>query len=86
MAELIPDTWVYLEVETVKCCQPQKKGKVKDIVLTTKYPESASSLMVYQRTILHTGRTYKGDYWLSYDTNYRHRAAACKSLNWAQLS
>ena len=68
---------LYLEEETVKCChhacQLQKKGKVKDIVLwvecfsiyagvlTTKYPQSAPSLMVYQRTILHASRTYKGD-------------------------
>ena len=41
--------------------------------------------MVYQRTILHTSRTYKGNCWLSYDTNYRRQAAACKSLNWAQV-
>ena len=101
MAELIPDAWVYQDEETSKCCHharhPQKKGKVKDIVLwvecfsiyagvlTTKYPHSAPNLMAYQRTIVHASRTYKGDCWLSYDTNYRRRAAACKSLNWAQV-
>ena len=101
MAELIPDAWVYQDEEPSKCCHhsrhPHKKGKVTDIVLwvecfaiftgvlTSKYPQSAPDLMAYQRTIVHASRTYKGDCWLSYDTNYRRRAAACKSLHWAQI-
>ena len=101
MAELIPDASVYRDEEPSKryhhSRRPHKKGKVTDIVLwvecfaiftgvlTSKYPQSAPDLMAYQRTIVHASRTYKGDCWLSYDTTYSRRAAACKSLHWAQI-
>ena len=100
MAELVPDNWRYEEEEASKCChQPkrQRRGPVSDIllwvecysllveVLCTTSPGKMAQFMSYQRTIVRAQRTFTGDGWITYDTCYRRKAAATKSLEWGQV-
>ena len=100
MVDLIPDSWRLQEEEPSKCCHQskrQRRGPVTDIllwvecyatmveVLATKYPSKMPGLMSYQRTIVRAHRTFQGDSWATYDTCYRRKAAARKSLDWGAV-
>ena len=100
MAELVPDSWQYTEEDQPKCChQPkrQRRGPVADIllwvecfsymveVLTTGHPQKTPEFMAYQRTIVRAQRSFSGEGWITYDTCFRRKAAATKSLDWGQV-
>jgi hypothetical protein len=100
IADLVPDNWQYIDEEQSKCCHQAKrprKGQIVDIllwvecfsfmieVLATHYPHKVSELMAYQRTVVRAQRTFAGEGWVTYDTCFRRKAAATKSLDWGQV-
>ena len=99
MAELIPESWRHQDEEHGGCChrRPQRKGPVTDIllwvecfssmatILSSKYPEKTPQLMSYLKTIVKAHRSFKGEGWVSYDTDYRRKAALKKSLDWGEV-
>lgn len=100
MADLVPDSWRQQEEESSKCCHQskrQRRGPVTDIllwvecyasmieVLSTGYPGKTPDFMAYQKTIVRAHRSFLGEGWVTYDTCYRRKAAATKSLDWAQV-
>ena len=99
MVELVPDSWRYQEEEAKCCHQPkrQRRGPVTDIllwvecyaslveVLCTGHPDKVPEFMAYQRTIVKAHRTFLGEGWVTYDTCFRRKAAAMKSLQWGQV-
>ena len=99
MTELLPDTW-RLQEEDSGCCRQrrsQQKGPVTDIlvwvecytslvtVLASRYPSKTPDLMAYMKTIVKAHRSFMGEGWVSYDTCYRRKAAAMKSLDWGTI-
>ena len=54
-------------------------------ILASRYPDKTAQLMAYQRTIVHAHRSFVGNGWAIYDTCYRRKAAATKSLDWGQI-
>ena len=100
MVELVPDSWRYQEEESSGCCHQSKRfrrGPVTDIllwvecyssmieVLCSSFPSKTPQFMAYQKTIVRAHRTFSGDGWAMYDACYRRKAAAMKSLDWAQV-
>ena len=99
MVELVPDSWRYQEEEAKCCHQPkrQRRGPVTDIllwvecyvslveVLCTGHPDKVPEFMAYQQTIVKAHRTFLGEGWVTYDTCFRRKAAAMKSLQWGQV-
>ena len=101
MAELMPETWGLEPDGIVPCCQQgrrqSRRGPVVDIllwlecysslvaVLATKYPQHIGDFMAYQRTIIKASKNFEGTAWVLYDRCYRRRAAATKSLEWANI-
>ena len=100
MAELVPDSWRYQEEEPNKCChQPKchRRGPVTDIllwiecystlieVLGSSYPSKTPEFMAYLKTIVRAHRSFTGEGWVTYDTCYRRKAAAVKTLDWGQV-
>lgn len=96
MADLVPDRWQYQEEES-KCCHQHKRprrGPITDIlvwiecfafmveILCSAHPSKVSQLMSYQRIIVRAQRTFSGEGWVTYDTCFRRKAAALKSLDW----
>ena len=101
MADLVPESWRLQEEEQGRCCHQARrlprKGPVTDIllwvecyaslvaVLSTRYPAAVPELMAYQITILKASKSFVGEGWVTYDTYYRHKAAATKSLRWGEV-
>ena len=54
-------------------------------ILASKYPQKTKDFMMYLHTIMKTHRSFVGDGWITYDTAYRRKAAATKSLNLSQV-
>ena len=97
MANLVPDRWQYQEEES-KCCHQHKRprrGPITDILVWTEcfalmveilvcsaHPSKVSQLMSYQSIIVRAQRTFSGEGWVTYDTCFRRKAAALKSLDW----
>ena len=85
MAELIPDTWRYLEEDTLKCChhgKRQQRDPVTDMLL---WVECYSSVVAVLATGFHAHRTFAGEGWVTYDSAYRRRASLTKSLDRGQV-
>ena len=101
MTELIPETWGLEPDNTSSCChqghRQTRRGPVVDIlvwlecysslvaVLATRFPGHVGDFMAYQRTIIRASKNFEGTAWAIYDRCYRRRAAAVKSLNWANI-
>ena len=99
MSELLSETWSTTEEES-KCCHQRRstrRAPVSNIlvwvecfsymaaILASHFPDKIVQLMAYQRTIVHAHRSFVGDGWAIYDTCYRRKAAAVKSLDWGQI-
>jgi len=99
MSELLSEAWSTVEEES-KCChqrRPSRRAPISNIlvwvecysymvaILASRYPDKTAQLMAYQRTIVHAHRSFVGDGWAIYDTCYRRKAAATKSLDWGQI-
>jgi len=99
MSELLSEAWSTVEEES-KCChqrRPSRRAPISNIlvwvecysymvaILASRYPDKMAQLMAYQRTIVHAHRSFVGDGWAIYDTCYRRKAAATKSLDWGQI-
>ena len=54
-------------------------------ILATSYPNKTPELMAYLRTIVRAHRSFSGEGWVTYDTCFRRKAAARKSLDWGQV-
>lgn len=101
MSELIPETWGLESEGASPCChqtrRQTRRGPVIDIllwlecysslvaVLATKFPSHVGDFMSYQRTIIKASKNFEGTAWVIYDRCYRRRAAATRSLNWANI-
>lgn len=100
MGELVPDGWQFQEEDQEKYCHQAKRprrGPVTDIllwvecfssmaaILATSYPPKISELMAYQKTIVRAHRSFSGEGWVTYDTCFRRKAAAMKSLDWGAV-
>lgn len=53
--------------------------------LATTYPGKTPHLMAYMRTIVKAQRTFTGEGWVTYDSCYRRKVAASKSLDWGVI-
>ena len=51
-------------------------------IITSRYPEKASQLFSYMRTIVRASQTFDGPAWVSYDSQFRRKAASLKSWDW----
>ena len=100
MADLFPESWRLHKEEQSRCCHQVRrtvvwKGTVTDIllwiecysslvaVLRTKYPTAIAELMA--KTIIKASKSFVGEDWVTYDTCYRRKAAAIKSLKWSEV-
>ena len=55
------------------------------IVLVTAYPRRSLELLKYQQTISCAATKFKGLSWLTYDEQFRKRAAQDLTINWGQV-
>ena len=55
------------------------------IVLVTAYPRRAPELLKYQQTISCAATKFKGLTWLTYDEQFRRRAARDLTIDWGQV-
>ena len=54
-------------------------------VLSVEYPTKTPEFMAYQKIIVYASKSFTGDGWVTYDTCYRRKAAAGKSLDWSRM-
>ena len=54
-------------------------------VITSKYPEKAPQLFSYSRMIVRASQTFEGPAWVSYDSQFRRKAALLKSWDWGSI-
>jgi len=55
------------------------------LVLVTAYPRRSLELLKYQQTISCAASKFKGLSWLTYDEQFRRRAASDLTINWGQV-
>ena len=55
------------------------------LVLVTAYPRRSLELLKYQQTISCAAAKFKGLSWLTYDEQFRRRAANDLTINWGQV-
>ena len=55
------------------------------LVLVTAYPRRSLELLKYQQTISCAATKFKGLSWLTYDEQFRRRAATDLTINWGQI-
>ena len=96
MCELLPETWRLDSEAQGSCCQTKRprRGMITDFqvwsecyatmggILSTRYPDKASHLFAYLKTISRASRTFESLAWASYDMAFRRQAANRGSLNW----
>ena len=70
----IQDIWIWVECFSTLAT-----------VLAAKFPQKIPQLMAYQKTIVRASRSFTGDGWVTYDSIFWRKAAACKSLDWGQI-
>ena len=63
----------------IECCS------VMAAVVTSKYPEKAPQLFSYLRMIIRATQTFEGPAWVSYDSQFRRKAALLKSWDWGSI-
>ena len=54
-------------------------------VLLTKFPQRATSLLLYQKNIADLSQRFLWPSWVIYDNSFRQEAAETKRLDWSQL-
>ena len=54
-------------------------------IITSKNSEKASQLFAYSRTIVRASQIFEGPAWVSYDSQFRRKAAALKSWDWGTI-
>uniref|UniRef100_A0A1X7U8K8 Uncharacterized protein n=1 Tax=Amphimedon queenslandica TaxID=400682 RepID=A0A1X7U8K8_AMPQE len=96
MAELHPDSWRYKELQHPgsSMCSPPWRPPITDIaiwvecytlmagVICSRYPEKATQLFQYLRTIVRVSRNFEESSWVSYDSAFRRLAANSCSFDW----
>ena len=99
MAELCPDSWRMDELPPVQGVGLRRLGKkpVTDIqlwlecfaimaaIITSKYPEKSPHMFAYLRTIVKANQTFDGLAWVSYDSQFRRKAATLRSWDWGVI-
>jgi hypothetical protein len=55
------------------------------LIIVQKFPNLASKLLQYMETIRHAAKTHGGLGWCIYDHKFRYKAAACRTLSWANI-
>jgi len=97
--ELLPETWRLDSEAQGSCCQNKRprRGMITDFqvwsecyatmggILSARYPNKASHLFTYLRTISQASCTFESSAWASYDMAFHRQAANHGSLNWGWL-
>ena len=55
---------------------------VMSAIIAAKFPERASHLFAYQRTIVRASQLFEGPAWVNYDAQFRRKASMTKSWEW----
>ena len=55
------------------------------IIIAQKFPNRASELLQYMEIIRHAAKAHGGLGWCIYDHKFRHKAAASRTLSWANI-
>ena len=55
------------------------------IIIVQKFPNRASELLQYMEIIRHAAKAHGGLGWCIYDHKFRHKAAASRTLSWANI-
>ena len=55
------------------------------ILIVQKFPNHASELLQYMEIICHAAKAHGGLGWRIYDHKFRYKAAACRTLSWANI-
>ena len=55
------------------------------IIIVQKFPNRASELLQYMEIIRHAAKAHGGLDWCIYDHKFRHKAAASRTLSWANI-
>lgn len=99
MSELVQEAWQFHDEEQGSCCHAKRRRRnpVTDIliwvdcyaslvaVLSVDHPDKTPEFMAYMKTVVYASKSFSGDGWVTYDSCYRRKAAATKSLDWSRL-
>ncbi len=55
------------------------------LIVVQKFPNRATELLQYMETIRYAAKTHGGLGWCIYDHKFRHKAASCRTLSWANI-
>ncbi len=54
-------------------------------VMTAKHPDRAPGLFAYNKSIVRASQVFEGPTWVSYDIQFRRKAALSRSFNWGEI-
>ena len=55
------------------------------LIVVQKFPNRATELLQYMETICYAAKTHGGLGWCIYNHKFRHKAASCRTLSWANI-